>query len=184
MRPNTTADFWKRVRKDGPVPPHRPELGPCWPWTGAIQLKGGPYGRFSIGDGTQAAHRYAYEQVNGTVPPGLQVLHRCDNPPCCNNGEDSPYPSHLFAGTHQDNMDDRDVKGRTPRGERVGLAKLTESDVRIIRAECANGSRGTAAILATRLGVSDAVISAVVRGKTWRHVKQPIVPEQLRFRLE
>jgi hypothetical protein len=24
--------FWEKVDKNGPVPAHRPELGPCWVW--------------------------------------------------------------------------------------------------------------------------------------------------------
>lgn len=28
--------FWAKVNKDGPIPEHRPELGPCWVWTGSL----------------------------------------------------------------------------------------------------------------------------------------------------
>jgi hypothetical protein len=39
--------FWSKVDKNGPVPPHRPELGQCWVWTGSVQPRG--YGTFSVG---------------------------------------------------------------------------------------------------------------------------------------
>jgi hypothetical protein len=51
------------------------------------------------------SHRAAWKLTHGPIPDGLQVLHRCDNPPCCN-------PAHLFLGTQQDNIADMHKKGR------------------------------------------------------------------------
>jgi HNH endonuclease len=42
-------------------------------------------------------HRFVWEHINGPIPDGLNVLQSCDNPPCSR-------PSHLFLGTHTDNM--------------------------------------------------------------------------------
>lgn len=53
-------------------------------------------------------HRWVWEQVNGPVPDGMLVLHRCDNPPCFRY-------DHLFLGTHVDNCADRVAKGRSSR---------------------------------------------------------------------
>lgn len=51
------------------------------------------------------AHRRAWELAHGPIPVGMDVLHRCDNPPCEN-------PEHLFLGTAKDNMADARAKGR------------------------------------------------------------------------
>jgi hypothetical protein len=78
-----------------------PETG-CHLWTGTI-IPGG-YGRVHV-----AAHRLAFQLANGPIPAGLLVLHRCDNPPCCN-------PEHLFLGSNADNMADKVRKGRCRNG--------------------------------------------------------------------
>lgn len=101
------ARFWVKVNKDGPIPEHCPELGPCWIWTRATDKKG--YGKFGIGPkgGNRSffAHRVAFA-LAGTIPPDdLMACHQCDNPPCCN-------PAHLFLGTAADNLGDMAAKGR------------------------------------------------------------------------
>lgn len=75
----------------------------CGLWTGAVNEHG--YGVFCIGSKCDKskrnilAHRFAWEQENGSVPKGQRILHRCDTPSCVE-------PSHLYAGTsHDNNMD-------------------------------------------------------------------------------
>lgn len=76
----------------------------CVEWVGHRDPKG--YGRASSGFGEVLAHRISYIMHNGPIPEGLHVLHRCDNPSCCN-------PRHLFLGTNLDNVNDRLRKGRS-----------------------------------------------------------------------
>lgn len=89
--------FWEKVDKDGPVPDYRPDLGPCWIWTGSRDQN--DYGRFFIerAVGTRRAHTVAYQLVVGAVPEGLVLDHLCRVPPCCN-------PSHLEPVTMRENI--------------------------------------------------------------------------------
>jgi HNH endonuclease len=76
----------------------------CWEWQ--RQRNWGGYGRLTLPNQRKIlAHRLAWELEFGPIPDGLWVLHRCDNPPCCN-------PAHLFLGTTLDNTRDMDAKGR------------------------------------------------------------------------
>ena len=127
----------------------------CWEWTG-YRIETG-YGQFGLNGKLELSHRVAWFLTHGELPE-LHVLHDCDNPPCCN-------PNHLFLGTQQDNMADRDAKDRQPRGERQGHAKLTESKVHEIRRSSESGP-----VLAKRFGVSARTISDVRHRKNWKHV--------------
>jgi hypothetical protein len=87
--------FWPKVNKDGPVPQHRPDLGPCWLWTAATDRDG--YGRFNIGGRViRAAHQVAYSLCVGPVPPGLELDHLCRVHGCVN-------PDHLEPVTTKEN---------------------------------------------------------------------------------
>jgi len=62
-------------------------------------------------------HRIVYSYLNNTELASSDVImHTCDRPSCCN-------PKHLKKGTHKENMDDRDAKGRVASGVRAGSYK-------------------------------------------------------------
>src|SRR5262245_7226380 len=90
----------------------------CWIWRGACHGKG--YGHFRLYGRVEKAHRAAWLIYMGEILDGLQVLHDCDMPACVN-------PHHLFLGTNQDNLEDRQKKQRQARGESHSRAKLTEA---------------------------------------------------------
>lgn len=133
--------------------------GNCWLWTGGRHVRG--YGIFKLKNKSWKAHRVSWLIHRGPIPNGLHVLHKCDNPPCVN-------PRHLFLGTHQDNMDDRDAEGRRapPKGEKNGRAILTRKKVRQIRRIYAAGGI-TQKVLGARYGFAQAHISAITTGKLW-----------------
>src|SRR5262249_43761985 len=145
----------------------------CWPWRGALNNNG--YGVLKVAGKNARAHRLAWTLEHGPIPNGLNVLHRCDNPPCCN-------PAHLFLGTLADNSADAARKGRMchgdrhhsraqrelrPRGEQHRQAKLTDGDVLAIRQLYRDGHSQRE--LARRFGVSKSAVGCLVRGQTWTH---------------
>jgi hypothetical protein len=78
----------------------------CWIWQGTVKGKMG-YGGFYYRGKNISAHRYAYYlKTKKTIPKNMCVLHKCDNPRCVN-------PNHLWLGTNDDNVRDRDKKLRS-----------------------------------------------------------------------
>ena len=149
--------FWGKVK-----------IGPgCWLWTGCAP---GGYGLMILGsriDGSRRvvrASRVAWFLVRGVFDPGLFVLHECDVPACVR-------PSHLFLGTHADNMADMARKGRhsgnpNRKGEAHPLVKLSEEDVEIIRSGRL-GEQATSRELAGMFGVGPMHVNRIVRGERW-----------------
>ena len=88
----------------------------CLEWTGATNRAkngDGGYGHIKFAGKTVDTHRVAWTLINGPIPPGLNVLHHCDNPPCCETEPSEAYPEgHLFLGTTADNIADKVSKGR------------------------------------------------------------------------
>lgn len=105
----------------------------CWEWSGG---KSHGYGQLRVyevwGSDPVYAHRISYLLHKGPIPEDQNVCLKCDNHPCCN-------PSHLFLGDQAVNLRDMADKGRGPSGERNGNAKLTERDIKTIRALKAAG---------------------------------------------
>ena len=95
-------EFWENVQVLG--------LDDCWNWLKGKDSYG--YGAFK----RQKTHRIAYLITRGFIPNGFHILHKCNNPGCCN-------PTHLRAGTHQENMQQAYAENRF-----AGRRKLQFSD--------------------------------------------------------
>jgi hypothetical protein len=137
----------------------------CLLWTGSFQQLTATYRRpqFSVATSKpDTASRVAYRLWKGDIPAGQCVRHTCDNPMCVN-------PEHLELGTHADNMRDMKDRGRAngggPAGERHGMAKLTEAQVKEVRT-----STETRDTIARRLGVSPSTIKGIRTGRLWKHL--------------
>lgn len=124
----------------------------CIFWTGTTR---GGYGRVKINGKSYSVHRLVWEHFNRDLRPGEVVRHSCDNPACV-------LPSHLLVGTQHDNIRDRVQRGRSARGNRVGIAKLTPEAVAAIRQD----SRSQVAIAAD-YGVAPSTIFYARKGRTW-----------------
>lgn len=147
--------FWRKVIKKS--------ANECWPLRGKYKR----YGQVWLADRKrpQGAHIYSYELHTAPVPPGMFVMHKCDNMRCVN-------PRHLTVGTPQANMDDMIAKGRRrvppgTRGEDSPKAILTEANVRYIKAhpELTNSELGA------KYGVVSNTINCIRKGKSWVHIK-------------
>jgi hypothetical protein len=135
----------------------------CHNWLGHTSGHMG-YGRLKVGKKHLHAHRYGWELVNGPIPKGLCICHKCDNPLCQNI-------DHLFLGTFKDNILDMEKKGRAvhKHGEENKRAKLTNKNVTQIRNKYVKGIYGYKR-LAKEFKVSEASIVNIISRKTWYHI--------------
>lgn len=148
-RPETPIEdrFWAKVCKAGD--------DECWEYLGA-KLRGG-YGGIKRKDGAQLkAHRFCFELHNGSIPEGMHVCHKCDNPPCVN-------PRHLFLGTPLQNTRDMISKGRkvVSCGSHNGMSKYSPEIIELIRT-----SDDPTKILVLRFGLSQSYIDRIKRGES------------------
>jgi hypothetical protein len=93
--------------------------------------------------------------------PEYQAAHLDGKPANC-------AASNLAWKTHKENMADMLRHGTVPRGERNGYSKLTEADVRLMRAEWRGRSL---AATAAEFGVSRPAVCMILSGKRWGWLK-------------
>jgi len=133
--------------------------GNCMEWNGAVNKDGyaacAAYGLFK----STALHREVFMLYTGESPE--VVMHECDNPRCIN-------PTHLVAGTHKTNLQDKLNKKRQAKGSKNGNARLTETQVKRMRKQRELGK--SYAVIQALFGVSRATVWRVLSGTNWGHV--------------
>jgi hypothetical protein len=141
-------------------------MSKCWEWQGSRSHDN--YGLVTSKAYKGYAHRLSWILHCGPMIQGNFVLHRCDNPPCCN-------PSHLFLGSKQDNARDAVAKGRQALGSRNGQSKLSESDViEILRLLSVGISQPR---IAAGFGISTRTVSKINTGTRWKHLQPANFPK-------
>lgn len=106
---------------------------------------------------TEKAHCVILGMTKGPRPPGYVARHLCGN-----GHLGCIHPRHLEWGTVAQNHADMVAHGTSLRGSRHGFAKLTEDDVRAIRASTLSNKA-----LASKYGVSATKIYQVINRKAW-----------------
>ena len=165
----STAKFWART--------HVAESDECWLWMAGKNSAG--YGVLSVERKPMLAHRFSLALHRGqSIPPGVFVLHSCDNPRCVN-------PRHLRMGTQKENSRDAWDRGRAsppPRndgpghwtktralkGSAIGTSKMTDAAVaEIYRLRMAGMSSPK---LAKRFGLDKSTVLDIIGGRYWAHL--------------
>jgi len=163
MKTSLNERLWSRVEVRG--------QDDCWPWLGCRTK----FGHGQIQSETPGvltySHRAAFQSVNGAIPRGMSVCHRCDNPSCCN-------PAHLFLGTQADNNRDCFTKKRSvhfvardsfPKGEKSHLAKVTDEQASEIVRRVQSGEPRAA--VASAFSITVSAISKMIVGKSRKHLQ-------------
>lgn len=159
-RQRISERLWARVKKS-------PGDG-CWLWQGGGGRMG--HGQLAVTIGGKFynfyTHRLAWFLEHGSLPvPPLCVLHRCDVPKCVR-------PSHLFAGTLADNLEDARQKGRLVEGRH--LIKVDDDALVDILTNYVPRKNGKA--LAAKYGISLVHLSRLVHGygRAWQRRGDPM----------
>jgi predicted XRE-type DNA-binding protein len=137
----------------------------CWEWKGTKQKRG--YGKLKIKTKTYLAHRVSYFIHFGVCPNTQLVTHKCDNPNCVR-------PDHLQLGTHKDNTKDRVVRNRGAVGEKHGMCKLSDTQVKAILTQLAYKTQNQ---IACDYGVDQTTISDLITRtrQNFTHTKRDLL---------
>jgi hypothetical protein len=157
---------------------------PCLVCKSAARRDG--YGVICIDGKRRPATHVVWERHHGKpVPKGMVIRHHCDNKSCVEI-------THLALGTTQDNVDDRDRRGRAaqgdrhwtkqnpanvPKGETHGMSILTEYEVVLIRRTFDALGKGSIGRICRYLQLKRYAVWSVAHRKTWHHLPEDAHPD-------
>ena len=116
------------------------------------------YPKICVNGRQKSMSRHLYEIEYGVIPFGKVVRHTCDNSMCIN-------VKHLILGTQQENINDKVLRGRQAKGEKIGVSKLTRLEIISIR-----NDKSTNSSIAKDYGVASSTIDRIKNYKTWKEV--------------
>lgn len=131
----------------------------CWNWICGLEKKG--YAIMQFDKRQFRVSRLSAYAFNGfDTKSNKFICHSCDNKKCIN-------PKHLFAGTHQDNMNDAKSKNRFSNGENHHQSKINAVDAKNIRKMYGLGF--SSPILGKIYDLDHSTVLDIVRMNTWKH---------------
>lgn len=139
-----------------------PDARGCRLWQGSRRRAGrahpNGYATITVQGRGRVASRVLWTLTHGPIPKGLNVLHTCDTPPCCEI-------THLFLGTHADNVADMVAKGRQAKAHRTMTESQAREALAMYRSEAF-----TLTQIANRYGVTMQAIWQLGMGRNWKRL--------------
>lgn len=143
--------FWTKVNK----------TENCWFFLSSIDRNG--YGLFWLDGKARLAHKVSYFFEFGAYSSSWHVLHNCDTRNCVN-------PKHLRLGTHKENMQDKKIRGRAPKGANTTNSKYTETQ--IIEVYSLRAQKLTLREISERTKIPIGFIGNLLTGKPWAWLRE------------
>lgn len=155
-------DLIERIRR------HIEEVGDCWEWTGALQVNC-PTPMMRYGQRTSQVRRFIAE-FQGKQLQGKFATCKCRNDLCVN-------PDHVMVVTRK-RLQELIAKERQYQTNPVRIKKLADkarlrSKLTPEQVEEIRGADELQRITAARYGISQAAVSSIKRGRTWKEYSSP-----------
>lgn len=144
------------------------EVGECWEWQGALQSNS-PVPTMNYGGKVRAVRRHLAEALEMPIE-GKLVTFKCGNPLCV-------QPKHLELTTRK-KLQQRIAKHIKHHTNPVRMKKISDlarlnSKLTLPLALEIRNAEGKQREIAARYGVTQATVSSIKRGATWRDYSNP-----------
>ena len=144
------------------------EVGDCWEWQGAMQTTS-PVPTMNFEGKVKPVRRHLAEAM-GLPVQGKLATYRCGNPLCV-------HPDHLMVITRK-KLQQRIAKEFKHHTNPLRLKKLSDkararSKLNMELAQAIRDAEGTQRDIAARFGITQATVSVIKRGVTWRDYTNP-----------